>query len=462
MKSLRARVTALLVAAILLVVVLATAISLLVIGRPRPPRDVSISASQLALVLRMAESGALPAGGFGAIGEETPDGMVDPAASRMITDALARQGLARAVTVLAPNPGPMPEPGPSPAADGGSGAPQGAAPPGGRDGEEEGRGLIATVRLSDGRWLKFPLQQHMMPPPPSIPYGLLAWLALVALGVTGVVAVAVQRLMRPLALIEQAVSQVGADGAWPHLEETGSTEVRAAARTINTLSNRLKMAMESRMRIVAAAAHDLRTPLTRLRLRAEFLEDEDERERWFADLAELDHIADSAIRLVREEVSGLPDEVVPLDELVKAVVRETVQSGLAAELVEANGVNVRGKPLSLKRAIRNLVVNAATHGRGARVRVWAREGRAILRIEDDGPGIPQHLMAQVFEPFFRTDPARQVTIPGAGLGLAIAHEIILRHGGALALSNRASGGLAQQVDLPALGEPEDSADRDAA
>ncbi|MEP9370232.1 ATP-binding protein [Xanthobacter sp. VNH20] len=450
MKSLRARVTALLVAAILLVVMAATAISLLVIGRPRPPRDVEISASQLAIVLRMAESGSLPPGGFGAVSDEPPDGEVDPPVSRMITDSLARQGTARTVTVLAPHLGPA-----SHAAQGAS-RERGAEGRGPQephdDGEKEGSSLVASVRLHDGRWLNFPLQQSLGPPP-SIPYLLLAWLCLVALGVTGVVAVAVQRLMRPLAIIEDAVSEVGSDGEWPHLEETGPTEVRAAARTINTLSNRLKVAMESRMRIVAAAAHDLRTPLTRLRLRAEFLEDEEERERWFADLAELDHIADSAIRLVREEVSGVPDEDVPLDEVVRAVVRETGQSGLAAELVEAHCVHVRGKPLSLKRAIRNLVVNAATHGRGARVSVWPQDGRAILRIEDDGPGIPQHLMAQVFEPFFRTDPARQVTIPGAGLGLAIAHEIILRHAGTLVLSNKRGGGLAQQVDMPAVPEP---------
>ncbi|HQS10772.1 MAG: hypothetical protein B7Y12_18585 [Rhizobiales bacterium 24-66-13] len=445
MKSLRARVTALLVVAILLVLVLATAVFFLVSGRPRPLFEQAVTASQLAMVLKMVETGADAVAGPDIVSDAPPEGMADPFASRMLTEALGRLGVTRAVTVIS-------ELGPGPSREG--------APPDGPP-DEEGRGHLALVHLKDGRWLKFPIEQHMLPPPPALPYGVLGWFALVALGVTVVVGSAVQRLLRPLALIEQAVDQVSVDGSLPQLAETGSTEVRAAARTINLLSHRLKMAMDSRMRIVAAAAHDLRTPLTRLRLRAEFIEDEEERERWFNDLAELDHIADSAIRLVREEVSGTPDEDVSLDEVVKAVVRETGQSGLNADLVEMCPLIVAGKPLSLKRAIRNLVVNAATHGRGARVYLRAGAGCALLLIEDDGPGIPEHLMAQVFEPFFRTDPARQVTIPGAGLGLAIAHEIIQRHGGKLVLANKPSGGLIQRVELPAVEDHPDTEDRDA-
>ncbi|MFG1464371.1 ATP-binding protein [Xanthobacter sp. DSM 24535] len=443
MKSLRARVTGLLVVAILLVLVLATAVFILVSGRPRPLFEQAVTASQLALVLRMVESGVETLRSADIVSDTPPNGMADPFASQLLTEAMARLGIMRSVTVIA---------------ELGAGKPGEGPPPSGNAPDEEGRPHLALVHLKDGRWLKFPIEQHSLPPPPAIPYGVLGWFALVALGVTGVVAVAVQRLLRPLALIEQAVDQVGVEGTLPQLAETGSTEVRAAARTINLLSHRLKMAMDSRMRIVAAAAHDLRTPLTRLRLRAEFIEDEEERERWFDDLAELDHIADSAIRLVREEVSGTPDDYVSLDEVVKSVVRETEQSGLSADLVEMCPLIVAGKPLSLKRAIRNLVNNAATHGRGARVYLRAGEGCALLLIEDDGPGIPEHLMAQVFEPFFRTDPARQVTIPGAGLGLAIAHEIIQRHGGKLVLSNKPSGGLIQRVELPAVADLEERED----
>jgi len=435
-RTLRAKLTALIAAAILLVVVLATAVSFLLIGRPPRPDDEAVTAVQLSLVLDLLKT----AGGSSHVASPLlsaapPDGMVEPTASRRLTEALAHLGSAAAsqagavsVILLPPAPGPQP----TEQAD---------------QGEGGGERRFAVMRMPDGRWLVFPLAGLFMPPP-SFPLGLVAWLLLVGFGVTGVVVIAVGRLMRPLAIIQEAVEGVGPDGELPALEERGPSEVRAAARTINTLSARLKIAMESRMRIVAAAAHDLRTPLTRLRLRAEFIEDEEEREQWFSDLAELDRIADSAIRLVREEANDTPEEVVALDELLKSVVAETTQSGLSAHLRDAVPVLVRGRPLSLKRALRNLIVNAATHGGGARVKLWEQDGRAVLLIEDDGPGIPEHLMARVFEPFFRTDPARQVTIPGAGLGLAISHEIIQRHGGSLVLSNRAGGGLAQQVSLP--------------
>ena len=123
---------------------------------------------------------------------------------------------------------------------------------------------------------------------------------------------------------------------------------------------------------------------------------------------------------------------------------------------------VAGRPLSLKRAVRNLAVNAATHGAtatdgaglggGARLSVSTDAERVVLVIEDDGPGIPEALMGRVFDPFFRVDPARQVKIPGAGLGLAIANEIVARHGGRLTLSNRPGGGLMQRVELPVLAD----------
>ncbi|OYX15072.1 MAG: hypothetical protein B7Z15_01790 [Rhizobiales bacterium 32-66-8] len=414
MRTLRAKLAGLIAAAILLVVVLATAVSFFLIGRPPRPDDDAVTAAQLSLVLDLLQK----AGGSAMVASPLlrtapPDGMVDPTSSRRLTEELTRLRSAAApqtrsvsVILLPPAPGPQP----TEQADQGQGG---------------GERRFAVMRMPDGRWLVFPLAGLFMPPP-SFPLGLAAWLLLVGFGVTGVVVIAVGRLMRPLAIIQEAVEGVGPDGELPALEERGPSEVRAAARTINTLSARLKIAMESRMRIVAAAAHDLRTPLTRLRLRAEFIQDDEEREQWFSDLAELDRIADSAIRLVREEANDTPEERVPLEDLLKSVVAETTQSGQSALLRDSMPATVRGRPLSLKRAL----------------------GRAVLLIEDDGPGIPEHLMARVFEPFFRTDPARQVTIPGAGLGLAISHEIIQRHGGTLVLSNRAGGGLAQQVSLP--------------
>jgi signal transduction histidine kinase len=206
--------------------------------------------------------------------------------------------------------------------------------------------------------------------------------------------------------------------------------------------------MESRMRLVAAAGHDLRTPMTRMRLRAEFLEED--REKWLNDLDELDRIADSAIRLVREEVNQDAVEPLGLDRLVRDIEVEMASLGHAVSVGHLDKVSVRAGALGLRRALRNLIVNAATHGKGCTVSLAAQGGRAVLTIADRGPGIPPDLLNKAFEPFFRVDPARTQFLPGAGLGLAIAREIIERYGGTITLENRQGGGLVQTVILPVV------------
>jgi len=207
--------------------------------------------------------------------------------------------------------------------------------------------------------------------------------------------------------------------------------------------------MESRMRLVAAAGHDLRTPITRMRLRAEFVADEEERDKWLTDLDELERIADSAIARVREETGPESPEVIRLDALVANIAAELRDQHLDVSETVAQPVSVRASKLKLARALRNLMINAATHGVRARVKVDAAGDRTSrIVIEDDGPGIPPELLDQVFEPFFRADRARRQDVPGAGLGLTIAQEIVQRAGGAITIANRPDGGLIQIVELP--------------
>lgn len=418
MNSLRTKLIALLVTALVVVIIIATVVFFYLVA-PRPQRPEGerhmAEASVVALIIGLLKDQAPPPH-LPAISNGEPDGMYDPMATQELAHLLAQLGVTEPVRVYR---------------------------------REFGR-HAAAVPLPDGRYVVLPIQLMPPGPPGDLPFFLIGWLALVALGTTGVVVVAVYRMTKPLEIIERAVAEIGPDGELPRLEEKGTTEVRAAAVAINRLSDRLRSSMESRMRIVAAAAHDLRTPLTRMRLRAEFLEEE--REQWLSDLSELDRIADSAIRLVREEVESAGDEPVDLHTLARDLERELKQTDLNIELVRAEPVTVAGRPMALKRAMRNLMVNAATHGRSARMAVSAEGGKGVLVIEDDGPGIPDALMARVFEPFFRVDPARQAIIPGAGLGLAIAHEIVTRHGGRLSLSNRPSGGLLQRMELPAATE----------
>lgn len=287
-----------------------------------------------------------------------------------------------------------------------------------------------------------------LPPPKGGWNVLLMWLALITFGAMAIAIFVANRMVKPLVLLEKAIESVGPDAMLPELPVKGPAEVKVAARALNSLSSRLKSAMESRMRLVAAAGHDMRTPITRMRLRAEFVADADDRAMWLKDIDELERIADSAISLVREESRNAAAELFPLDQLVREVTAELMSLGYDAALTSTVPGTVRANRHALARAFRNLIINAATHGKGARVRMEPAGGQVRVIIEDDGPGIPAHIIGQVFEPFFRADPARRQDIPGAGLGLTIAREIIQRAGGDIAIANGPERGLIQTVVLP--------------
>ena len=304
---------------------------------------------------------------------------------------------------------------------------------------------VASVKLKSG-WLAFPVpdrrgKEHIV-------FALAGWFLLVAVGTLGVALWFAYRITRHLSALERVAATIDAEGMLPRLPETGPAELRATARALNTMTARLKNAAESRMRLVAAAGHDLRTPMTRMRLRAEFL-DEEERSMWLSDLEELDRIADSAIQLVREETQRETSQLLRVDEIIAEICKDLASMKASVTIMKMESVTVLSAPLALTRAIRNLVINAATHGGGAFVTVGLENSTASITIDDEGPGIPDQSMSRVFEPFFRVDPARRKSGPGAGLGLAIAKEIVERHGGKLTLQNRSPKGLRQTIIFPA-------------
>lgn len=300
----------------------------------------------------------------------------------------------------------------------------------------------ASLRVGPHSWLVVDFD------PPSDPE-LWLWLGLITAGVGSIAVFAANRMMRPLTLLQSALESVSPDGTLPMLEEKGPAEVCATAAAINALSARLKRAIESRMRLVAAAGHDLRTPLTRMRLRAEFVADDKERSLWLRDIDELQRIAHSAIQLVHEETTKTPPEIIRLDEMVKSIVAELWEQNFQIELENACEVHVKAGRLALSRALRNLFINASTHGvRGAVTVTGGTTAR--ITITDQGPGIAADVLDQVFEPFFRADRARSQKIPGAGLGLTISREIIRKAHGEIWIANGPDGGLVQVVELPAI------------
>ncbi len=413
MNTLRVKIALLMVVAIVSVVGLLTAVLFYLLGPPKRLHSLIPVAQQVETLVHVIDQGpaAIP------IVAEPAPGRIQDLLTQRLRDTLAERGLDLAVTV----------------SRNGWGAP-----------------LVVSIPVGDQRWVLLPMTDV---PVHGAPWrGLVRWLILITLGATAIAVFVANRMVRPLAMLESAVEQVGPDGALPTLPERGPAEVRATAKALNMLSVRLKRAMESRMRLVAAAGHDLRTPITRMRLRAEFVEDDEERARWLTDLDELERIADSAILLVREESGKAPPELIQLDELVSSIGAELRDQNLEVSETTTEPVKVRASRLTLNRALRNLIINAATHGVRARVVVGGSNGAARIVIDDDGPGLPPELLDQVFEPFFRADPARRQDIRGAGLGLTIAREIIQRAGGTITISNRAGGGLQQVVELPRAGD----------
>ncbi len=305
---------------------------------------------------------------------------------------------------------------------------------------------VASVKMKSG-WLPLPIPERRGKE--EVLFALAGWFLLVALGTVCVALWFAHRITRHLAVLERVAATIDADGVVPRLPETGPAELRATARALNTMTARLTNAAESRMRLVAAAGHDLRTPMTRMRLRAEFLDEED-RSMWLSDLEELDRIADSAIQLVREETHRETSQLVRVDEITSEICQDLAAMQASVTIMKMEAVTISSAPLALTRAVRNLVINAATHGGGAFVTVGLEDSAtASITIDDEGPGIPDQSMSRVFEPFFRVDPARRKFGAGAGLGLAIAKEIVERHGGKLTLQNRSPRGLRQKIIFPA-------------
>jgi signal transduction histidine kinase len=310
--------------------------------------------------------------------------------------------------------------------------------------------LLLSIPVEQG-WLIAQITD--LPPPGGVYNIILVWLALIALGAIVIALFFANRMVKPLVLLERAIESVGPDALLPELAIKGPAEVRVAAKALNSLSSRLKVAMESRMRLVAAAGHDLRTPITRMRLRAEFVDDDEDRTMWLKDIDELARIADSAILLVREESRNSADEPLRLDLLISAIADELRTLSYDVMLTRSAATVVRANRTSLSRAFRNLIINAATHGKRARVAVEGTPSEASVVIDDDGPGIPPDMIGQVFEPFFRAHPARTKNIDGAGLGLTIAFEIVQRAGGSITIENGSLQGLLQIVKLPVYKVP---------
>jgi signal transduction histidine kinase len=306
--------------------------------------------------------------------------------------------------------------------------------------------LLTQVQLRDGRWVTFDTQ--LPRESTSLPARLLLTLGVVLATVLALSFTAVRWLSRPLQTLAEAAEALGKNIHRPPLPEDGPTEVRQAAQAFNTMQSRLARYIDDRTQVLAAMSHDLKTPLTRLRLRAELLDDDETRQRFEKDLGEMQAMVTDALSALR----GLdgPAESVPVDmmALLESLQADNEALGRPVEIEGRADAPLAGDPARLRRCVANLVENAVVYGRRARIRVEDSAKALTLRIRDDGPGIPEGMLERVFDPFFRLEGSRSRDTGGTGLGLSIARNIARAAGGDVSLRNPSQGGLEAVLVLP--------------
>jgi len=309
--------------------------------------------------------------------------------------------------------------------------------------------FAASLRLPDGPWLNIRVQ--LPPPRPWHSETFLAAFVLMTAAAAGLILWAVRRLTRPVRALSEAADRLGRDVNAPPLPEDGPAEVATAGHAFNTMAGRIRRFVDDRTQLLAAIGHDLRTPITRLRLRAEFMEDEDQRRKMLADLAEMEAMIAATLTFARDDAATEPSRRLDLAALCRTVVDEATDArpDLAERIAYAGPAQfpMLARPVALKRAIGNLVNNALDYGNAARLTL--HPGQPLrLTIEDDGPGIPPAQLEAVFQPFHRLEESRNRETGGVGLGLPIARNILRAHGGDVVLRNRPGGGLVAVATLP--------------
>jgi signal transduction histidine kinase len=319
--------------------------------------------------------------------------------------------------------------------------------PGGRFGRRHGPGSWVTVsmQLLDGSWLNATAER---PPPPPLGRAFLASFLISAAAVAAVGAFGVRLASAPLRRLAEAADRVGRGERPEPLEEAGPSETRRANIAFNRMRERLDRYVGDRTAMLAAIAHDLRTPITSLRLRAEFIEDEDVKAKILETLAEMQTMTEAVLTFARSDAEAEPTRPTDVTALVESVVEDAAESGRAAEFRGSPSVTVSCRPLALKRAVGNLVDNATSYGVKARIVVTRDAHEVRIVVEDEGPGIPSAELERVFEPFVRLETSRSRETGGAGLGLAIARSIFRSHGGDVRLENRSERGLRAMATLP--------------
>ena len=311
-----------------------------------------------------------------------------------------------------------------------------------------GISFLAQVRLRDGTLVTFDSRQPAQTQ--NWPYRLLLSLAVLLVAVVAVSLVAVRWATRPLNDLADAADELGQNINRAPMKESGPVEVARAARAFNTMQAHLAGYIRDRTRVLAAMSHDLKTPITRLRLRSELLDDSQLRAKFTGDLEEMESMVGATLDFLRGMENGETVQPVDIMALLESLQSDMAEVGGTVKIEGSAGAPYPGRPQALKRCLANLLENAVKYGNSATVIVADGGDRLEIRILDEGPGLPPVELEKVFEPFYRVEGSRSRETGGSGLGLTIARSVAEAHGGLLTLANRKEGGLEAVLTLPRL------------
>lgn len=309
-------------------------------------------------------------------------------------------------------------------------------------------GVLVSVGEADGSWLVF-TARHDRPIRRGWPA--LIWLAAMV-GLIVLISIwAAHRLTRPLRRFTEAADRLGLDVRATPLPEHGSRELRRATRAFNRMQERLRRFVDDRTLMLAAISHDLRTMLTRLRLRAEFIEDDEQQRKALADLDEMQSMLDATLSFARDDAAEEARTRFDIASLLQSLCDDLADTGQAVTYDGPDRLTFEGRPTALRRAFGNLIDNAVRYGHEAKVGLIGHDDRVEVTVSDRGPGIPAEMREKVFTPFFRLEGSRSRETGGTGLGLAVVRAIARRHGGDVTLGDAHGGGLLARVVLPVSG-----------
>jgi len=314
-------------------------------------------------------------------------------------------------------------------------------------------GVRVETGLKDGHWLlvESSLNLPSVVDPVAIEFSRVlfaAWLVVSILPGIVLAFLAARRLVKPMSELAAAVEQLGGTADAPFVSPRGPREVRALIEAFNRMRERLRRFNEDRTRMIAAMSHDLRTPLTRLRLRTELVQDDNQQPRMLAEIDNVIGMIESMLSFARDDARHEPRTLVDVSALTEDICLDAVDAGEPVTYSGPRGITISCRPTALRRAISNLIDNAVKYGNRAYVSLVPEPERVVLMVEDEGPGIPRSERERVFDPFYRIENSRDPNTGGVGLGLSVTRSIIWEDGGDIILGTRKGGGLSVRVELP--------------